>query len=84
MIRITLNILQVKQNGKSSLAASKEKGTFTSIFPDKAFMFHSLLLPRGSFSFDAAKDDLMAGNIIGAKIEGSALENSFKITKIKL
>ena len=30
------------------------------------------------FSFDA-KDDLMAGNIIGAKIEGSALENSFKI-----
>ncbi|COL96957.1 Uncharacterised protein [Streptococcus pneumoniae] len=33
---------------KSSLAASKEKGTFTSIFPDKAFMFHSLLLPRGS------------------------------------
>ncbi|HDR5277908.1 TPA: hypothetical protein QCS28_005258 [Bacillus thuringiensis] len=36
------------------------------------------------FSFDAAKDDLMAGNIIGAKIEGSALENSFKITKIKV
>lgn len=35
------------------------------------------------FSFDAAKDDLMAGNIIGAKIEGSALENSFK-TKIKV
>ena len=33
------------------------------------------------FSFDAAKDDLMAGNIIGAKIEGSALENSFKIKK---
>ena len=36
-----------------------------------------------AFSFDAAKDDLMAGNIIGAKIEGSALENSFKI-KIKV
>ncbi len=36
------------------------------------------------FSVDAAKDDLVAGNIIGAKIEGSALENSFKITKIKV
>ncbi len=31
----------------------------------------------------SAKDDLVAGNIIGAKIEGSALENSFKITKNK-
>ncbi|OFE00267.1 T7SS effector LXG polymorphic toxin [Bacillus mycoides] len=36
------------------------------------------------FAFDAAKEDLMAGNIIGAKIEGSALENSFKTTKIKV
>ncbi|PES76138.1 type VII secretion protein [Bacillus cereus] len=29
------------------------------------------------YSFDAVKEDLMAGNIIGAKIEGTALENSF-------
>lgn len=34
------------------------------------------------YSIDAAKEDLMAGNIIGAKIEASALENSFKTTNL--
>ncbi|MCQ6565865.1 WXG100 family type VII secretion target [Bacillus mycoides] len=35
------------------------------------------------YSFDAVKEDLMAGNIIGAKIEGTALENSFQ-TKVPI
>ncbi|MGH0942481.1 WXG100 family type VII secretion target [Bacillus mycoides] len=35
------------------------------------------------YSFDAAKDDLFAGNIIGGKIEGSVLENEYS-TKVPI